>query len=35
MEIMDPDAMDQNVVGIASLLYLIANDENSLRKIIP
>lgn len=31
MSIMNPDDMDSNVVGIASLLFILADLENSLR----
>lgn len=31
MDMMDPEDMDSNVVGIASLLYIVADLEVSLR----
>jgi len=31
MTMMNPDDMDSNVVGIASLLYILADLQNSLR----
>lgn len=33
MSMMDPDDMDSNVVGIASLLYIIADLETTVRKV--
>lgn len=31
--IINPDDLDSNVVGIAGLLYILADLENSLRKV--
>ena len=33
MNVMDPDDMDSNVVGIAAFLYIIADLEQSLRDV--
>lgn len=31
MDVMDPEMMDSNVVGIASILFIVADLETSLR----
>lgn len=33
MSIMDPDEMDSNVLGIASLLYILADLDTTLRSV--